>query len=83
MRPQIPELACFVKMSNDNMNTDNYIDFPADTFTPSSSSIQHSDSLGHSTHDTGTYSDSSLLGLDNDSIDYMPEELDESNIQGT
>lgn len=80
MRPQIPELNCFVQMNNDSLSN-NYIDLPMpmDTFNSHNTTKQDS-SNHHNNHFIDVQSEH--LDLDNDSIEYLPNDLDDTNIQG-
>lgn len=69
----------------------NYMELPMDTYPTSSSSSSSSghkhykqqDNLSHHQHHHSHLLDAqSQLDLENDSIEYMPNELDEGNIQG-
>lgn len=84
VRPQIPELTCFVQMSNGNVNTANYIDLPVDTFSNRSNDLKHANSFGRQHQGATTVLDiqHQQLDFENESIEYMPNDLDESNIQG-
>lgn len=65
-------------MNNDSLSN-NYIDIPMDTFNSHNTTKQ--DSLNHhNSHFMDVQSEQ--LDLDNDSIEYMPNDLDDSNIQG-
>lgn len=71
--------------------SNNYMELPMDTYSNSSSgssggghkSYKQQDSLGHNQqHHSHLLDAQSQLDLENDPIEYMPNELDEGNIQG-
>lgn len=82
MRPQIPELTCLVQMNNSSLDE---IDLPMNSFTSSNIRIKQEPM----THNTMLENN---LGLEpsmtqqmdshNDAIEYIPNPLDDANIQG-
>lgn len=78
MRPQIPELTCFVQMNNDNRSND-YIDLPVNSYATSNLNIKE-ETIDH--HHNVPDTSGQQLDIDSDSIEYMANDLDDPNIQG-
>lgn len=83
VRPQIPELTCLVQMNNSSLDG---IDLPMEAFASTNIRIKQEPMTMHNSMLESNHglkaSTTQPMDLQNDAIEYIPNPLDDANIQG-